>query len=124
MKFLVVDDERDVQWLFEKRFRKEQRSGELELHFANSGDAALKLLKQPQMNDLKLVMTDINMPGMTGIELLKIIKEEYAHLPVIVITAYDDAKNRMAAYRNGADDYINKPIDFIKLKQKLVAYDQ
>jgi len=124
MKFLVVDDERDVQWLFEKRFRKEQRSGEFELHFANSGAAALKLLKQPQMNDLKLVMTDINMPGMTGIELLKIVKEEYPHLPVIVITAYDDAKNRMAAYRNGADDYINKPIDFIKLKQKLVAYDQ
>lgn len=123
MKILIVDDERDVQWLFEKKFRKEQRSGEFDMHFAISGEAALDLLKQPQMSDLKLVMTDINMPGMSGIDLLKIIKEEYSHLPVIVITAYDDAKNRMAAYRNGADDYINKPIDFVKLKDKLNKYD-
>lgn len=124
MKLLIVDDERDVQWLFEKRFRKEQRSGEVDLHFANSGDAALQLLRDPAMVDLKVVLTDINMPGMTGIELLKIVKEEYSSLPVIVITAYDDAKNRMAAYRNGADDYINKPIDFGKLKEKLGKYDQ
>jgi CheY-like chemotaxis protein len=123
MKLLVVDDERDVQWLFEKKFRKEQRSGELDMHFANSGEAALDMLKQPQMGDLKIVLTDINMPGMSGIDLLKIIKEEYSSLPVIVITAYDDAKNRMAAYRNGADDYINKPIDFEKLKIKLLKYD-
>jgi CheY-like chemotaxis protein len=124
MKLLIVDDERDVQWLFEKKFRREQRTGELDMYFADSGEAALELLRQPQMSDLKLVLTDINMPGMTGIDLLKIIKEEYSHLAVIVITAYDDAKNRMAAYRNGADDYINKPIDFDQLQQKLVKYDQ
>ena len=124
MKLLIVDDEQDVQWLFEKRFRREQRSGELDMHFAYSGEEALTLLQQARMNDLKLVMTDINMPGMSGIDLLKIIKEEYPRLPVIVITAYDDAKNRMAAYRNGADDYINKPIDFVKLKEKLMKYDK
>ena len=123
MKLLIVDDEKDVQWLFEKRFRREQRSGELDMHFAYSGEEALQLLQQAHMNDLKLVMTDINMPGMSGIDLLKIIKEEYPRVPVIVITAYDDAKNRMAAYRSGADDYINKPIDFVKLKEKLVKYD-
>ncbi len=120
MKILIVDDEKDVQWLFEKRFRKEQRSGEFDMHFAYSGEETLVLLKQKEMADLKLVLTDINMPGMSGIELLKTIKKEYPQLPVIVITAYDDAKNRLAAYRNGANDYINKPIDFVKLKEKIV----
>jgi CheY-like chemotaxis protein len=119
MKILIVDDEKDVQWLFEKKFRKEQRSGELDMHFAYSGEEALIVLKQKEMANLKLVLTDINMPGMSGIELLKIIKKQYSHLPVIVITAYDDAKNRLGAYRNGANDYINKPIDFDKLKEKL-----
>jgi CheY-like chemotaxis protein len=122
MKILIVDDEKDVQWLFEKTFRKEQKTGEFDMHFAYSGEDALTLLKQPQMGDLSVVLTDINMPGMSGIDLLKIIKEEYSRLPVIVITAYDDAKNRMSAYRYGADDYINKPIDFPKLKDKLLKF--
>lgn len=124
MKILIVDDEKDVQWLFEKKFRREQKAGDFDLHFAYSGEEALELLKQPQMADLRIVLTDINMPGMSGIDLLKIIKEQYSHLPVVVITAYDDAKNRMAAYRNGADDYINKPIDFPRLKEKLSKLDQ
>jgi CheY-like chemotaxis protein len=120
MKILIVDDEKDVQWLFEKKFRKEQKSGEFDMHFAYSGEEALELLKQPKMADVKAVLMDINMPGMNGIELLRILKEQSSRLPVIVITAYDDAKNRMAAYRYGADDYINKPIDFDKLKEKLL----
>lgn len=119
MKILIVDDEKDVQWLFEKKFRKEQKSGELDMYFAYSGEEALDLLKQPKMNDVKLVLTDINMPGMTGLDLLKILKEQFSRLPVVVITAYDDAKNRMTAYRYGANDYINKPIDFAKLKEKI-----
>lgn len=122
MKMLIVDDEKDVQWLFEKTFRREQKSGEFDMHFAYTGEEALELLKQPQMTNLKIVLTDIKMPGMSGIDLLKIIKEEYPRVPVIVITAYDDAKNRMAAYRYGADDYINKPIDFPKLKEKLLKF--
>jgi CheY-like chemotaxis protein len=120
MKILIVDDEKDVQFLFEKKFRKEQKSGEFDMHFAYSGEEALQLIRQPQMSNLKIVLTDINMPGMSGIDLLKILKENHAHLPVVVITAYDDAKNRMAAYRYGADDYVNKPIDFDKLKEKLL----
>ena len=120
MKILIVDDEKDVQWLFEKKFRREQKSGEFDMYFAYSGEEALELLKQPKLADVKAVLTDINMPGMNGIELLRILKERSSHLPVIVITAYDDAKNRMSAYRYGADDYINKPIDFDKLKEKLL----
>jgi DNA-binding NtrC family response regulator len=119
MKLLIVDDEKDVQWLFEKKFRKEQKSGEFDMYFAYSGEEAMELLKQPKMADVKLVLTDINMPGMNGLDLLKLIKEQYSRLPVIVITAYDDAKNRMTAYRYGANDYINKPIDFEKLKDKI-----
>jgi len=120
MKILIVDDEKDVQWLFEKKFRREQKSGEFDMYFAYSGEEALELLKQPKLADVKAVLTDINMPGMNGIELLRILKERSSHLPVIVITAYDDARNRMSAYRYGADDYINKPIDFDKLKEKLL----
>jgi DNA-binding NtrC family response regulator len=120
MKLLIVDDEKDVQWLFEKKFRKEQKSGEFDMYFAYSGEEAIELLKQPKMADVKLVLTDINMPGMNGLDLLKLIKEQYSRLPVIVITAYDDAKNRMTAYRYGANDYINKPIDFEKLKVKIL----
>jgi CheY-like chemotaxis protein len=120
MKILIVDDEKDVQWLFEKKFRREQQGAQFDMHFAYSGEEALTMIRQPQMADLKVVLTDINMPGMSGIELLKILKEEYSHFMVYVITAYDDAKNRMAAYRNGADDYINKPIDFDRLKEKLL----
>jgi DNA-binding NtrC family response regulator len=124
MKLLIVDDEKDVQWLFEKKFRKEQKSGEFDMYFAYSGEEALELLKQPKMVDVKLVLTDINMPGMNGLDLLKLIKEQYSRLPVIVITAYDDAKNRMTAYRYGANDYINKPIDFEKLKDKIFRFSK
>jgi CheY-like chemotaxis protein len=120
MKILIVDDEKDVQFLFERKFRKEQRSGEFDMHFAYSGEEALELLKRPEMADVKLVLTDINMPGMSGIDLLRILKEQSSNLPVVIITAYDDAKNRMAAYRYGANDYINKPIDFVKLKEKIL----
>jgi CheY-like chemotaxis protein len=120
MKILIVDDEKDVQFLFERKFRKEQKSGEFDMHFAYSGEEALELLKRPEMADIKLILTDINMPGMSGIDLLRILKEQSPKLPVIIITAYDDAKNRMAAYRYGANDYINKPIDFVKLKEKVL----
>ena len=120
MKILIVDDEKDVQFLFERKFRKEQKSGEFDMHFAYSGEEALELLKRPEMADVKLVLTDINMPGMSGIDLLRILKEQSPKIPVVIITAYDDAKNRMAAYRYGANDYINKPIDFVKLKEKVL----
>jgi two-component system chemotaxis response regulator CheY len=122
MKILVVDDERDVQVLFEQRFRKEIRSGEMAFAFAFSGEEALDFM---QMNDhgAILILSDINMPGMSGLELLQQIKEKYEAPPPIVmmLTAYGDAENYNQAIKLGADDFLTKPVDFIALKEKLKA---
>lgn len=120
MKILVVDDEKDVQVLFEQRFRREIREGVFNFVFAFSGEEALEYL-----NDLNheavLILSDINMPGMTGLELLKRIKEkEYTPPPlVMMITAYGDAENYNQAKSLGADDFLTKPVDFSLLREKL-----
>lgn len=120
MKILVVDDEKDVQVLFEQRFRREIREGIFNFVFAFSGEEALQYL-----NDLNheavLILSDINMPGMTGLELLKRIKEkEYTPPPVVMmITAYGDAENYNQAKSLGADDFLTKPVDFSLLREKL-----
>ncbi|MCA6483708.1 MAG: response regulator [Chitinophagaceae bacterium] len=120
MKILVVDDEKDVQVLFEQRFRREIREGVFNFVFAFSGEEALQFL-----NDLNheavLILSDINMPGMTGLELLKRIKEkEYTPPPlVMMITAYGDAENYNQAKSLGADDFLTKPVDFSLLREKL-----
>ena len=120
MKILVVDDERDVQVLFEQRFRKEIKSGEMELVFAFSGEEALEYM-QANEHEAVLILSDINMPGMSGLELLQHIKEKYEKPPPIVmmITAYGDAENYNTAMRLGADDFLTKPVDFSALKEKL-----
>ena len=120
MKVLVVDDERDVKLLFEQRFRKEIRNGELEFVFAFSGEDALVYLNQHQ-HEAVLILSDINMPGMSGLELLKHIKQKYHKPPpvVMMITAYSDAQNYDIAKRLGADDFLTKPVDFTLLKEKL-----
>jgi two-component system, chemotaxis family, chemotaxis protein CheY len=120
MKVLVVDDEKDVQNLFEQRFRREVRSGELELVFAFSGEEALKFMKIHE-HEAVLILSDINMPGMSGLELLKNIKENYETPPpvVMMITAYGDDVNYQNALRLGADDFLTKPLDFTSLKDKL-----
>lgn len=122
MKILVVDDEKDVQVLFEQRFRKEMRSGEMEFAFAFSGEDALNYLKDHQ-SEAVLILSDINMPGMSGLDLLKYIKEKHHEPPpvVMMITAYGDAENYNAAMRLGADDFLTKPVDFATLKEKLKA---
>jgi two-component system, chemotaxis family, chemotaxis protein CheY len=122
MKILVVDDERDVQVLFEQRFRKEMRSGEMQFVFAFSGEQALGYLKELD-HEAVLILSDINMPGMSGLELLRHIKEEHHEPPpvVMMITAYGDAENYNAAMRLGADDFLTKPLDFTTLKEKLKA---
>ncbi|MBX7254745.1 MAG: response regulator [Candidatus Hydrogenedentes bacterium] len=119
MKVLVVDDEHDIETLFLQRFRKEVKSGEVELHFAFSGEGALQYLEQDGMADLVLILSDINMPGMNGIELLRRIKETKPHLTVYMITAYHDDTNYQAAMTAGADGYIAKPIDFDGLKVRI-----
>ena len=120
MKILVVDDERDVQVLFEQRFRKEIKNGEMELVFAFSGEEALEYMQHHE-HEAVLILSDINMPGMSGLELLQHIKQKYEKPPPIVmmITAYGDDENYNHAMKLGADDFLTKPVDFVSLKEKL-----
>jgi CheY-like chemotaxis protein len=120
MKILVVDDEQDVKLLFEQRFRREMRSGEMEFAFAHSGEEALEFMKVHH-HEAVLILSDINMPGMSGLELLKRIKKEYEKPPpvVMMITAYGDEENFNTAKQYGADDFLTKPVDFTVLKDKL-----
>ena len=122
IKMLVVDDERDVELLFLQKFRKEIRTGEVELNFAFNANEALSFLKALNPFDLVVVLSDINMPGMTGLELLKIIKTEYKDLRVMMITAYGDEKNYQNAISTGADDFLSKPVDFNLLKEKVMSF--
>jgi CheY-like chemotaxis protein len=117
MKILVVDDEKDMQALFEQRFRKEIRSGEMFFVFTFSGEDALAYLNQ-HVSEAVLILSDINMPGMNGLELLKQIKRKFESPPpvVMMITAYGDAENYNLAMSLGADDFLTKPLDFILLK--------
>ena len=120
MKILVVDDERDIQTLFEQRFRKEIRDKVLDFVFAFSGEDALLYLNKLE-HEAVLILSDINMPGMSGLELLDRIKQTYKKPPpvVMMITAYGDQENLAMAKRLGADDFLTKPVDFALLKEKL-----
>jgi len=120
MKILVVDDELDVKALFEQRFRKEIKSGDFSFAFASSGEEALTYLDGHE-HEVVLILSDINMPGMSGLELLKKIKQLYSAPPPIVmmITAYGDEENYNRSVSLGADDFLTKPLDFNLLKEKL-----
>lgn len=119
MRILVVDDERDMQLLFEQRFRKEIREKLVEFAFAFSGEEAITYLNGSQ--EAVLILSDINMPGMSGLELLRRIKQEYKTPPpvVMMVTAYGDKENLDTAMQLGADDFLTKPVDFAVLKEKL-----
>jgi len=125
MKILIVDDETDIRTLFEQRFRKEIRNNEIEFAFAYSGDEALEYLKN-LVHEAVLILSDINMPGMSGLELLKKIKQKFENPPpvVMMITAYGDDENYKQAMDLGADDFLTKPIDFNLLKEKLKSLTQ
>lgn len=122
MKILVVDDEQDVKILFEQRFRKEIKNGEIEFVFAFSGEEALTYLNQND-HEAVLILSDINMPGMSGLDLLGQIKKKFNAPPpvVMMITAYGDKENYEAAMNLGADDFLTKPVEFSVLKEKLKA---
>ncbi len=120
MKILVVDDELDIKDLFLQRFRKEIKNKEIDFAFANSGEEALKFMEENK-HKVVIILSDINMPGMSGLQLLKFIKEEYEKPPpaVMMITAYGDVENYNEAMKLGADDFLTKPVDFNNLKEKL-----
>ncbi len=124
MKILVVDDERDIQTLFEQRFRKEIRDKVIDFAFAFSGEEALVCMEKYQ-HEAVLILSDINMPGMSGLDLLEKIKQK-AHNPppfVMMITAYGDAENYKRAMELGADDFLTKPVDFTTLKEKIKTFE-
>jgi len=120
MKILVVDDENDVKVLFQQRFRREIREGEMEFMFAFSGEEALTYLRAHN-HEAVLILSDINMPGMSGLELLQQIKALFDDPSphVIMVTAYGDQENYNHAMKHGANGFVTKPVDFISLKEKL-----
>ena len=124
MNLLIVDDEPDVISLFQQSFRREIRSGQVALSFADSGQSALDYLQQNWTPDKDLlILSDINMPGMSGLELLRHIKTNYvAPPPMMMITAYGDDDTHAQALAYGADDFLSKPVDFSVLKQTLLNH--
>jgi CheY-like chemotaxis protein len=123
VSILVVDDEPDVVDLFRQRFRREMRDGSYALHFAQSGESALRQLEAGIRPELTLVLSDINMPGMDGLELLREVKRAWPHLPVMIVTAYGDDERRRQAAEGGAVEFLSKPLDFDLLKQRVRALE-
>ena len=122
VSILVVDDEHDVEILFKQQFRREIRSGELELTFAFSGNEALQLLESTEPPEILYVFSDINMPGMTGLELLDTVKQRYPKIQVSMISAYGDDDNYQNAIQSGAKEFFTKPINFDTLRQEIRSY--
>lgn len=116
---LVVDDEPDVADLFRQRFRREARQGTYVLHFAASGEEALDRLSNGFQPELIVILSDINMPGMDGLSLLREIKSRHPGLPVMMVTAYGDDERRQYAAEAGALEFLSKPVDFDLLKEQL-----
>jgi CheY-like chemotaxis protein len=119
VSILVVDDEPDVAELFRQRFRRETRQGTYVLHYAASGLEALDRLSSEIEPTLIAVLSDINMPGMDGLQLLAAIKQHRPDLPVMMVTAYGDDERRRRAVEHGAAEFITKPVDFEHLKAQL-----
>ena len=116
---LVVDDEPDVEALFRQQFRRDLRAGRFQMEFAPSASDALRLASEVRDPSLILILSDINMPGMSGLELLPKIKELRPDVPVIMITAYGDAETKRKALENGAEALFTKPIDFTALREEI-----
>ena len=120
-QILMVDDEPDAQDLFRQNFRREIRKGVYNFGFAGSGESALDALDHAE-EEVMLVLSDINMPGMSGIELLQEVRSRWPQLPVMMITAYGDAATEAKVRALGAEQFLTKPVDFTDLKQKLSQY--
>ena len=116
---LVVDDEPDVEMLFRQQFRRDLRSGRFVMEFAQSAPAALQRIGDAVGVSLILILSDINMPGMTGLELLPKAKAMRPDVPVIMITAYGDEDTKRTALERGAENLLTKPIDFAALRSEI-----
>jgi len=120
LHILVVDDEPDVEPMFRQKFRREIKAKEIDFSFALSAAEALTYLEAPAARtEATLILSDINMPGMNGLELLRVLKEKYPPLPVFMVTAYGDEQSQKTAESYGASGFINKPVDFSQLKKDI-----
>ncbi|WFU22772.1 response regulator [Bradyrhizobium sp. CB1717] len=116
---LVVDDEPDVEPLFRQHFRRDLRAGRFQMEFAPSAADALRRAAEVRDPSLILILSDINMPGMSGLDMLPKVRADYPHVPVIMITAYGDTETRRKAIERGAVGLLTKPIDFALLRQEI-----
>jgi CheY-like chemotaxis protein len=116
---LVVDDEPDVEALFRQQFRRDLRAGRFLMEFAPSAPAALERAAELREPSLVLILSDINMPGMSGLEMLPEVRARRPDVPVIMITAYGDTETRRKAIEHGAEGLLTKPIDFAQLRQEI-----
>jgi CheY-like chemotaxis protein len=116
---LVVDDEPDVELLFRQRFRHDLKAGRFLMEFAQSASAALQRITDAGSASLILILSDINMPGMSGLELLPKARAARPDVPVIMITAYGDADTKRKALEGGAEALLTKPIDFGTLRGEI-----
>jgi CheY-like chemotaxis protein len=116
---LVVDDEPDVEALFRQQFRRDLRAQRFMMDFASSAADALERIASTIEQSLILILSDINMPGMTGLEMLPTVKEMRPNVPVIMITAYGDPETKRKAIASGATGLLTKPIDFTVLREEI-----
>lgn len=116
---LVVDDEADIAELFRQQFRRDLKSGRFTMAFALSARQAMERIEQPDDASLILILSDVNMPEMSGLEFLPKVKAARPDVPVIMVTAYADAQTRQVALAAGADGLISKPIDFKELREEI-----
>jgi CheY-like chemotaxis protein len=116
---LVVDDEPDVEMLFHQHFRRDLRAGRFTMEFAQSGPAALERITDGEAVSLILILSGINMPGMSGLELLPKARAARPDVPIIMITAYGDAETKREALEGGAEALLTKPVDFVLLRNEI-----
>ena len=121
---LVVEDESGVQFLFTQKFRRWVRRGLLGFLLANSGEEALEKRRSGEAADVVVVLSDINMPGMSGLDLLAAITVEFPDKKVYMVTAYDDGQLETTALNGGARGYLTKPIDFGTLKEDVFGLEE
>jgi len=119
VSILTVDDEADIAELFRQHFRREVRQGLYALHFADSAEEALQMLADGIRPQLIVILSDINMPGMDGLSLLREVKKSRPEMPVMMVTAYGDDERRRRARELGAAEFLTKPVDFDLLKEQL-----